>query len=73
VGKILLVDLAMGQIREDAPEERLYRDFIGGYGIGARVMYDQQKAGADLRTASALQPWERPAVGGSRLNSGWRV
>jgi aldehyde:ferredoxin oxidoreductase len=46
-GKILFVDLTTGQITEETPDERLYRDFIGGYGVGARVLYDRQKGGAD--------------------------
>jgi aldehyde:ferredoxin oxidoreductase len=47
MGKILLVDLSTGRIRVDTPDEQLYRDFIGGYGVGARIIYTQQKAGAD--------------------------
>ncbi len=46
-GKILFVDLATGETRVDAPGEQLYHDFIGGYGVGARIIYGRQKAGAD--------------------------
>ena len=47
MGKLLFVDLSTGSIREENPEESLYRDFIGGYGIGARILYSRQRAGVD--------------------------
>ncbi|MEK7353265.1 MAG: aldehyde ferredoxin oxidoreductase family protein [Chloroflexota bacterium] len=45
LGKILWVNLSNGEIKEETPEESLYKDFIGGYGIGARLLYSRQKAG----------------------------
>ncbi len=47
MGKLLFVDLSTRKITEETPEESLYRDFIGGPGIGARVLYSRQKAGVD--------------------------
>ncbi len=47
MGKILFVNLSTGEIREETPEEKLYRDFIGGYGIGARLLYSRQRGGVD--------------------------
>jgi aldehyde:ferredoxin oxidoreductase len=47
LGKILNVDLSTGKIAEETPDENLYKDFIGGYGIGARLLYSRQKAKAD--------------------------
>jgi len=47
MGKILFINLSTGEIREETPEESLYRDFMGGYGIGARILYSRQKAGVD--------------------------
>ena len=47
MGKILFVDLSTGTIKEEALEEKMCRDFIGGYGIGARILYSRQKAGVD--------------------------
>jgi aldehyde:ferredoxin oxidoreductase len=46
-GKILWVNLSTGQIEEQAPEDSLYRDFLGGYGLGARLLYSRMKPGAD--------------------------
>lgn len=45
MGKILFVDLSSGDITIEEPAEEIYRNFIGGYGIGARVLYSRQKGG----------------------------
>jgi len=47
MGKILNVDLAAGTIQEEVLDEQLCRDYIGGYGIGARLLYERMPAGAD--------------------------
>ncbi len=47
MGKILFVDLSQGRIWDEIPEENLYRDFIGGYGIGARIAFDRQQPKSD--------------------------
>jgi aldehyde:ferredoxin oxidoreductase len=47
MGKILFVNLSTGEIKEEKPDESFYRKFIGGYGIGARIMYDRMKPGVD--------------------------
>ena len=47
IGKILFIDLSTGSIREEVLEEKMCRDFIGGYGFGARILYSRQKAGVD--------------------------
>ena len=47
MGKILNVDLSKGTIQEEALDEQLCRDYIGGYGIGAKLLYDRMPAGAD--------------------------
>jgi len=47
MGKILFVDLSSGVIRDEVLEEKFCRDFIGGYGIGARILYNRQKAGVN--------------------------
>ena len=85
MGKLLFVNLSTGEINEEAPDESLYRDFIGGYGIGARILYSRQKGGVDplgpdnmlgLITGPLTGS---PAIGGSRyqavakspLTGGW--
>jgi aldehyde:ferredoxin oxidoreductase len=47
MGKLLFVDLTSGFIREDSPEEQIYRDFIGGLGLGVRILYERMKANTD--------------------------
>jgi aldehyde:ferredoxin oxidoreductase len=46
-GKILFVDLTAGHLREERLSERIYRDFIGGNGLGIRILYERMKARAD--------------------------
>ena len=47
MGKVLFVDLSAGMLKEEALDEKVCRDFLGGYGIGARILYSRQKAGVD--------------------------
>ncbi|MBW2000377.1 MAG: aldehyde ferredoxin oxidoreductase family protein [Deltaproteobacteria bacterium] len=47
VNRILFVDLSNQRIREEEPEEDLYRNFLGGYGVGARILFSRQRAGID--------------------------
>jgi aldehyde:ferredoxin oxidoreductase len=47
MGKILFVNLSTRKIKVETPKESLYRDFIGGYGIAARILYDRMKPKAD--------------------------
>ena len=85
MGKILLVDLSTGVINEEPLDEKICRDFIGGYGIGARILYSRQKAGVDpLGPENTLGLITGPltgtlvptgvrytAVGKSPLTGGW--
>jgi aldehyde:ferredoxin oxidoreductase len=46
-GKILFVDLTKGTIKEEKLPEKTYRDFIGGNGLGIRILYERMKPKAD--------------------------
>jgi aldehyde:ferredoxin oxidoreductase len=46
-GKMLFVDLSKGIIEEKELSEEMAKRFIGGYGLGARVLYDLIKPGVD--------------------------
>ncbi|MBN2239516.1 MAG: aldehyde ferredoxin oxidoreductase family protein [Dehalococcoidales bacterium] len=46
-GKLLFIDLGSGIIREEIPDDSLYRDYVGGYGLGARILYDRMQPGID--------------------------
>src|SRR4030043_2182906 len=47
IGKLLFVDLTKGTLEEKTLSEELARNFIGGYGIGARILYNMMKPGVD--------------------------
>jgi aldehyde:ferredoxin oxidoreductase len=46
-GKMLNVNLSTGEITVERPDESLYRKYLGGYGIGARMLWDRVPKGAD--------------------------
>ena len=46
-GKVLFVDLSSGSIKEENLPEKVYRDFIGGQGLGARILYERMKPKVD--------------------------
>lgn len=84
-GKFLWVDLTSGALREEVPDEALLSDFIGGYGVGAKVLYDHLKPGIDplgtdnilgfltgpLTATSAPTATRWTVVGKSPLTGGW--
>ncbi len=47
MGKLLFADLSAGNLRQEPLDDDLCRGFIGGYGIGARIIYNRQKGGVD--------------------------
>jgi len=84
-GKILFVDLSTREIKEETPPDSLYKDFIGGSGLGARILYSRQKAGVDplgpenilgfvtgpLTGTPAVTGTRYQAVAKSPLTGGW--
>ncbi len=47
IGKILWVDLSKKEITDEALDDKLGRDFLGGYGLGARILFSRLKPGID--------------------------
>ncbi|NOZ22777.1 MAG: aldehyde ferredoxin oxidoreductase, partial [Planctomycetes bacterium] len=47
MGKILFVDLSRGKINAETPPDKLYEQYIGGYGLGAYYIYTRQKGKVD--------------------------
>ncbi|MFZ2634037.1 MAG: aldehyde ferredoxin oxidoreductase family protein [Desulfosalsimonadaceae bacterium] len=47
MGKILMVDLGTGDIREETVPDDVYENYLGGVGLAARILYDRIPAGAD--------------------------
>ena len=83
-GKMLNVNLTTGEITVERPDESVYRQYLGGYGIGARMLWDRVPAGieplgpdnmlgmfAGLLTGTPLfgQRWQ--VVCKSPLTGGW--
>ena len=46
-GKMLFVNLTSGELEEKELSNELAQNFLGGYGIGAKVLYEMMPAGAD--------------------------
>ena len=46
-GKVLFVNLTEGRIIEEVLPEKIYREFIGGNGLGIRILYERMKARVD--------------------------
>ena len=46
-GKFLFVDLSKKEITTESFDDQFVRDYIGGYGFGAKILYDRMPAGAD--------------------------
>lgn len=72
MGKMLWVDLNQNKLKEEILDEKLCRDYIGGYGLGARILFDKMKTGINpLGQENILGfltgPFTgTPALGGSR-------
>ncbi|MDY6892111.1 MAG: aldehyde ferredoxin oxidoreductase family protein [Chloroflexota bacterium] len=47
MGKMLWVDLSTGKMEDEPLDEKMCRDYIGGYGLAAKLIYDRQKPGVD--------------------------
>jgi aldehyde:ferredoxin oxidoreductase len=85
MGNVLEVDLSSGRTDVIKPDDDTYRRFLGGYGLGARLIFDRQQPGADpLEPESYLGffagPFTgTPAISGTRftvcgkspLTGGW--
>ena len=46
-GKILIVDLSTGEIKEEHPGEEVYKHYLGGYGLGVYHLYQHIPKMAD--------------------------
>src|SRR4051794_40093879 len=46
-GKVLVIDLAARTSHVETVDETVYRDYLGGYGLGAWLMWKHWKVGTD--------------------------
>ncbi len=84
-GRVLFVDLSRGTIRTESLPDSLYREVLGGYGLGVKLLLDWVPAGADplgadnilgfipglLTGAGVLFGGRFMVVGKSPLTGGW--
>jgi aldehyde:ferredoxin oxidoreductase len=85
MGKVLIADLSQNELKDEVLDEELCRQFIGGYGVGVRILFSRQKAGIDplgpnntlgfltgpLTGTPALGGTRYTVVGKSPLTGGW--
>jgi aldehyde:ferredoxin oxidoreductase len=85
MGKMLWVDLSQKKLNDEVLSEELGHQFLGGYGLGARILFSRQKAGVDplgpdnilgfvtgvLTGTDALGGSRYVVVGKSPLTGGW--
>ena len=85
MGKILFVDLTTKQITEEELDDKTAREYVGGYGLGAKIIFERQKPGVDPLGPEAMlglvtgMLTGTDAIGGSRyvmvgkspLTGGW--
>ena len=85
MGKVAFVDLSRGSVRVESISESTCRDFIGGYGLAARVLFERQPKQVDplgpenilALAAGPLTGTKAPtggrymACGKSPLTGGW--
>jgi aldehyde:ferredoxin oxidoreductase len=85
MGKMLWVDLTGQKIEEEVLGEDLLRQFLGGYGLGARILYSRMKPLVDplgpenilglitgpLTGSPTIGGTRYTAVGKSPLTGGW--
>jgi aldehyde:ferredoxin oxidoreductase len=53
-GKILWVDLSDGTYNEETLPEEIYRQYLGGYGLAAKLIYENMPAKADPLGSEAI-------------------
>ena len=68
MGKILNVDLPSGTLAEESLNEMLCRQYIGGYGVGARLLYDRIPARVDPLEPDNILGFMTGRFTGGRLN-----
>jgi aldehyde:ferredoxin oxidoreductase len=71
-GKIAFVDLTTDEIDIEALDEGLARDFIGGQGIGARILFERQKKGVDPLGPESYLGFTTGPLTGTKVPTGGR-
>ncbi|GAP13108.1 aldehyde:ferredoxin oxidoreductase [Longilinea arvoryzae] len=67
-GKLLFVDLSKGTLQDEPLTDEMARNFIGGYGLGARILYSRMKPGADALGPDSMLGFVTGPVTGTEAN-----
>jgi aldehyde:ferredoxin oxidoreductase len=54
MGRLLFVDLTSGTFHEEELSEAMARRFVGGYGVGARIIMERMKPGVDALAPESI-------------------
>lgn len=54
MGKILWVDLTNGTFRDEEIPDNVYEEFLSGYGLASKVIYENQPAGIDYKDERSI-------------------
>jgi len=71
-GKIAFVDLTKGEVQTETLDESMARDFIGGQGLGARILYERQKKGVDPLGPESMLGFTTGPLTGTKTPTGGR-
>ena len=71
-GKIGFVDLSTDKIEVVELDERMARDFIGGQGLGARILFERQKKGVDPMGPESYLGFTTGPLTGTKVPTGGR-
>jgi aldehyde:ferredoxin oxidoreductase len=71
-GKMAFVDLTSGEVREKRLDEALAQDFIGGYGVGVRILYEHQRKGIDPLSPESTIGFTTGPLTGTKVPTGGR-
>ncbi len=71
-GKIAFVDLTTGEIQIEKLDETLAREYIGGQGLGARILFERQRKGADPLGAENILGFTTGPLTGTPTPTGGR-
>ena len=71
-GKMGFVDLTTDEIKIETLDEGLARDFIGGQGLGARILFERQKKGVDPLGPESYLGFTTGPLTGTKVPTGGR-
>lgn len=72
MGKVAFVDLSDGTVRTEPLPEEVARGFIGGYGLGVRVLFERMPKGADPLGPANMLGFTAGPLTGTRAPTGGR-